>query len=58
MACVPTGERCRRPLGWLSSHAKRIASRRDGLALTPALQTQLDTLAKDLGIPTLQETRT
>jgi protein SCO1/2 len=25
MACVPTGERCRLPLGWLSSHAKRIA---------------------------------
>ena len=24
MACVPTGERCRLPLGWLSSHAKRL----------------------------------
>lgn len=45
---------------WLpgeQSHAKRIENHRDGLALAPALRTQLDTLAKDLGIPTIQETQ-
>ncbi|MBI2770898.1 MAG: Ldh family oxidoreductase [Burkholderiales bacterium] len=38
------------------SHAKRTASERDGLALSPALLAQLDTVAHDLGIPNLQET--
>jgi L-2-hydroxycarboxylate dehydrogenase (NAD+) len=44
---------------WLpgeQSHARRIANERDGLALPPALLAQLDTLAKDLGIPRIQET--
>ncbi|NNU43898.1 Ldh family oxidoreductase [Ramlibacter montanisoli] len=38
------------------SHAKRIANERDGLALPAALRTQLDTFARDLGIPPLQDT--
>ncbi|MDB5872225.1 MAG: yjmC [Ramlibacter sp.] len=44
---------------WLpgeQSHAKRIANERDGLAMSPALLAQLDTVAKDLGIPRIQET--
>jgi L-2-hydroxycarboxylate dehydrogenase (NAD+) len=43
---------------WLpgeQSHASRIANQRDGLALAPALLAQLDTVARDLGIPSLQE---
>jgi LDH2 family malate/lactate/ureidoglycolate dehydrogenase len=41
---------------WLpgeQSHAKRIANERDGLALPPALRTQLDAFARDLGIAPL-----
>ncbi len=38
------------------SHAKRIANERDGLAISPQLMAQLDTVARDIGIPTLQET--
>jgi L-2-hydroxycarboxylate dehydrogenase (NAD+) len=38
------------------SHAKRIANLREGLALPPALQAQLDALARDLGIAPLQDT--
>jgi L-2-hydroxycarboxylate dehydrogenase (NAD+) len=38
------------------SHAKRIANERDGLALPAALRTQLDTFARDIGIPPLQDT--
>jgi LDH2 family malate/lactate/ureidoglycolate dehydrogenase len=41
---------------WLpgeQSHERRIAYERDGLALPPSLLTQLDKLAKDLGIPAL-----
>jgi len=44
---------------WLpgeQSHEKRIANERDGVALSPALLAQLDTVAKDLGIPGIQET--
>jgi LDH2 family malate/lactate/ureidoglycolate dehydrogenase len=44
---------------WLpgeQSHAKRIANERDGLALSPALLAQLDSVARDLGIARLQET--
>ncbi|HWP13195.1 MAG TPA: Ldh family oxidoreductase [Ramlibacter sp.] len=44
---------------WLpgeQSHAKRVANQRDGLALTPALLAQLDTVARDLNIARLQET--
>jgi LDH2 family malate/lactate/ureidoglycolate dehydrogenase len=37
------------------SHAKRLVNEREGLALPPALRTQLDTLARDLGIPLLQD---
>ncbi|MCD6077606.1 MAG: yjmC [Ramlibacter sp.] len=37
------------------SHAKRMANERDGLLLPPALRTQLDALARDLGIPLLQD---
>jgi LDH2 family malate/lactate/ureidoglycolate dehydrogenase len=37
------------------SHAKRIANERDGLLLPPALRTQLDALARDFGIPLLQD---
>jgi LDH2 family malate/lactate/ureidoglycolate dehydrogenase len=37
------------------SHAKRIGNERDGLLLPPALRTQLDALARDLGIPLLQD---
>jgi L-2-hydroxycarboxylate dehydrogenase (NAD+) len=43
---------------WLpgeQSHARRIANQRDGLVLAPALLAQLDTVARDLGIPSLQE---
>jgi L-2-hydroxycarboxylate dehydrogenase (NAD+) len=38
------------------SHAKRIANQRDGLALPATLRAQLDGLARDLGIPLLQDT--
>jgi L-2-hydroxycarboxylate dehydrogenase (NAD+) len=38
------------------SHQKRIANERDGLALPPTLRTQLDGLARDIGIPLLQDT--
>ena len=44
---------------WLpgeQSHAKRIANERDGLALPAALRAQLDTFARDIGIPLLQDT--
>lgn len=44
---------------WLpgeQSHERRIANRRDGLALAPALLAQLDQLANELGIPSLQAT--
>ncbi|MCC2635040.1 MAG: yjmC [Ramlibacter sp.] len=37
------------------SHARRIANERDGLLLPPALRTQLDALARDLGVPLLQD---
>ena len=37
------------------SHAKRIANERDGLLLPPALRAQVDALARDLGIPLLQD---
>jgi L-2-hydroxycarboxylate dehydrogenase (NAD+) len=43
---------------WLpgeQSHARRIENHRDGLALSPALQAQLNTVAKDLGIKTILE---
>jgi LDH2 family malate/lactate/ureidoglycolate dehydrogenase len=38
------------------SHAKRMANLRDGLALPSPLRAQLDALARELGIPLLQET--
>ena len=38
------------------SHAKRILNEREGLALPAALRTQLDTFARDIGIPPLQDT--
>jgi LDH2 family malate/lactate/ureidoglycolate dehydrogenase len=44
---------------WLpgeQSHARRVANARDGMALPPALLAQLDALARELGIPLLQET--
>jgi L-2-hydroxycarboxylate dehydrogenase (NAD+) len=44
---------------WLpgeQSHAKRIANERDGMQLPPTLLTQLDALARELGMPALQET--
>jgi LDH2 family malate/lactate/ureidoglycolate dehydrogenase len=44
---------------WLpgeQSHAKRLANERDGMALPPALLAQLDAFARELGMPTLQET--
>jgi L-2-hydroxycarboxylate dehydrogenase (NAD+) len=44
---------------WLpgeQSHAKRIANERDGLALSPGLLAQLNTVAHDLGIPSMQAT--
>lgn len=44
---------------WLpgeQSHERRIANRRDGLALAPALLAQLDQLAGELGMPSLQAT--
>jgi L-2-hydroxycarboxylate dehydrogenase (NAD+) len=44
---------------WLpgeQSHAKRIANERDGMLLPPTLLAQLDTLARELGMPVLQET--
>jgi L-2-hydroxycarboxylate dehydrogenase (NAD+) len=37
------------------SHAKRIANARDGLLLPPTLRTEVDALARDLGIPLLQD---
>jgi LDH2 family malate/lactate/ureidoglycolate dehydrogenase len=43
---------------WLpgeQSHEKRIVNERDGLALPPALLAQLATFARDLGIPSLQD---
>lgn len=42
---------------WLpgeQSHLRRQQSEREGLVLPPALLAQLDTLARDLGIPSLQ----
>ncbi|MCG2594211.1 Ldh family oxidoreductase [Ramlibacter sp. XY19] len=44
---------------WLpgeQSHARRVANLRDGMALPPTLVAQLDALARELGIPLLQET--
>src|SRR6478735_665557 len=44
---------------WLpgeQSHAKRIANERDGMLLPTTLLAQLDTLARELGMPSLQET--
>jgi L-2-hydroxycarboxylate dehydrogenase (NAD+) len=44
---------------WLpgeQSHAKRIANERDGMLLPPTLLAQLDALARELGMPVLQET--
>jgi LDH2 family malate/lactate/ureidoglycolate dehydrogenase len=44
---------------WLpgeQSHAKRVANERDGMLLPPTLLAQLATLARELGIPALQET--
>ena len=44
---------------WLpgeQSHARRIANARDGLALPAGLRAQLDALARELGLPLLQET--
>jgi L-2-hydroxycarboxylate dehydrogenase (NAD+) len=44
---------------WLpgeQSHAKRMTNQREGVPLTASLLTQLDTLARDLGIPSLQST--
>jgi LDH2 family malate/lactate/ureidoglycolate dehydrogenase len=44
---------------WLpgeQSHARRVANARGGMALPPALLAQLDALARELGIPLLQET--
>jgi LDH2 family malate/lactate/ureidoglycolate dehydrogenase len=44
---------------WLpgeQSHARRTANERDGLALSPPLLAQLDTVARDLGISRLQDT--
>ncbi len=44
---------------WLpgeQSHAKRLANERDGVPLTSQLIAQLDTLARDLGIPSLLAT--
>jgi LDH2 family malate/lactate/ureidoglycolate dehydrogenase len=44
---------------WLpgeQSHLRRLQNERDGLALPPSLLAQLDALARDLGIPTLQAT--
>jgi len=44
---------------WLpgeQSHERRIASARDGIALPQTLLAQLETLARDLGIPSLQAT--
>jgi L-2-hydroxycarboxylate dehydrogenase (NAD+) len=38
------------------SHAKRLANERNGLALPPALRTQLDEFAREIGIPLLQDT--
>jgi L-2-hydroxycarboxylate dehydrogenase (NAD+) len=38
------------------SHEKRLANERDGLALPATLRAQLDTLARELAIPALQET--
>jgi LDH2 family malate/lactate/ureidoglycolate dehydrogenase len=38
------------------SHEKRIANERDGLALPPALRTQLDAFAREIGIALLQDT--
>ena len=43
---------------WLpgeQSHARRIANARDGMALPASLLAQLDTLARELGIPPLQQ---
>lgn len=44
---------------WLpgeQSHERRAANERDGIALPPVLLQQLDTFARDMGIPTLQAT--
>jgi LDH2 family malate/lactate/ureidoglycolate dehydrogenase len=44
---------------WLpgeQSHERRALYERDGIPLPPALMTQLDTVARDLGIPTLMVT--
>jgi L-2-hydroxycarboxylate dehydrogenase (NAD+) len=38
------------------SHARRLANERNGLALPPALRTQLDDFAREIGIPLLQDT--
>jgi LDH2 family malate/lactate/ureidoglycolate dehydrogenase len=37
------------------SHAKKLANERDGLALPAALRAQLDAFARDLGIPSLEQ---
>jgi L-2-hydroxycarboxylate dehydrogenase (NAD+) len=44
---------------WLpgeQSHLKRQQSEREGIALPPTLLAQLDAIAGELGIPTLQNT--
>jgi LDH2 family malate/lactate/ureidoglycolate dehydrogenase len=44
---------------WLpgeQSHARRVANERDGIPLPSALLEQLDTFARDMGIPSLQAT--
>ena len=38
------------------SHARRLVNERDGLLLPPALLAQLDTFARDVGMPPLQPT--
>jgi L-2-hydroxycarboxylate dehydrogenase (NAD+) len=37
------------------SHAKKLVNEREGLALPTALRAQLDTFARDLGIPPLAQ---
>jgi L-2-hydroxycarboxylate dehydrogenase (NAD+) len=37
------------------SRARRLVNEREGLALPPALRTQLDAFARDIGIPLLQD---
>jgi LDH2 family malate/lactate/ureidoglycolate dehydrogenase len=39
------------------SHARRLLNEREGLVLPAALQSQLESFARDIGIPTLNETQ-